>query len=54
MLTQDLVWILEAVMHANYLFLLFSVSILWRPNPRAKGKQQYVSFSTYLLYETLT
>jgi hypothetical protein len=39
MLTQDLVWILEAVMHANYLFLLVGVSILWRPNSHAKGKK---------------
>ncbi|KAG7361464.1 seven transmembrane receptor [Nitzschia inconspicua] len=36
MLTQNLVWILEAVMHVNYLFILVGVSILWRPNSHAK------------------
>jgi len=34
--SQDQLWILQAVTHANYLFILFGVSILWRPNSHAK------------------
>merc|ERR1711957_878904 len=35
-LSQDQLWILQAVTHANYLFILFGVGILWRPNSHAK------------------
>merc|ERR1712157_333188 len=35
-LSQDQMWIMQAVGHANYLFILFGVSILWRPNSHAK------------------
>lgn len=35
-LSQDLMWIVEAINHANYLFILFGVSILWRPNSNAR------------------
>jgi hypothetical protein len=42
MMSQNLLWILEAVMHANYLFILVGVSILWRPNSQAKGKNYAV------------
>jgi len=35
-LSQDQMWILQAVGHANYLFILFGVSVLWRPNSHAK------------------
>mmetsp|Transcript_23423 Transcript_23423/g.26104 ORF Transcript_23423/g.26104 Transcript_23423/m.26104 type:complete len:810 (+) Transcript_23423:83-2512(+) len=34
--SQDQMWILQAVTHANYLFILFGVGILWRPNSHAK------------------
>ena len=35
-LDQENQWILEATMNFNYLFVLCSVAILWRPNPNAK------------------
>jgi len=35
-LTQDQLWVMDAAMHANYLFVLVGVSILWRPNSNAK------------------
>merc|ERR1712157_554520 len=35
-LSQDQMWIMLAITNANYLFILFGVSILWRPNSRAK------------------
>ena len=35
-LTTDQTWILEAVMHVNYLLLLTGVAFLWRPNANAK------------------
>jgi len=35
-LNQDQLWIMQAVTHANYLFILFGVGILWRPNSHAK------------------
>jgi hypothetical protein len=33
-LTEDQMWILEAAMHLNYLFVLIGVAILWRPNSK--------------------
>lgn len=35
-LSQDQMWIIEAVGYGNYLFVLFGVTILWRPNADAK------------------
>jgi len=35
-LSADQIWILRAVGHGNYLFVLFGVSVLWRPNANAK------------------
>ena len=35
-LNQDQMWIMQAVTHVNYLFVLFGVGILWRPNSHAK------------------
>lgn len=35
-LGADQVWIIEAVGYGNYLFILFGVTILWRPNADAK------------------
>jgi mannose/fructose/N-acetylgalactosamine-specific phosphotransferase system component IIC len=35
-LSQERQWILEAAMHANYVFVLVGMAILWRPNSNAK------------------
>lgn len=35
-LSKDQLWIIQAVTHANYLFILFGVGILWKPNSNAK------------------
>jgi mannose/fructose/N-acetylgalactosamine-specific phosphotransferase system component IIC len=35
-LGQEQQWIMEAAMHANYVFVLVGVAILWRPNSNAK------------------
>merc|ERR1719343_1397906 len=35
-LSADQVWILDAVGYGNYFFILFGVTILWRPNSNAK------------------
>jgi len=35
-LSEDQVWILHAVGYGNYLFILFGVTILWRPTADAK------------------
>jgi Lung seven transmembrane receptor len=35
-LSLDQMWIMEAVMHANYLFILFGVAVLWRPTSTSK------------------
>jgi mannose/fructose/N-acetylgalactosamine-specific phosphotransferase system component IIC len=35
-LSQDQQWVMEAGMHANYVFVLVGVAILWRPNANAK------------------
>eukprot|EP00934_Nitzschia_sp_Nitz4_P000170 Nitzschia sp. Nitz4//scaffold3_size479765//319252//321261//NITZ4_000131-RA/size479765-augustus-gene-1.611-mRNA-1//-1//CDS//3329550851//170//frame0 len=35
-LTTDQVWMFEATMHSIYLFVLFGVTILWRPNANAR------------------
>jgi len=35
-LGPDQVWIIEALGYGNYLFILFGVTILWRPNADAK------------------
>mmetsp|Transcript_19270 Transcript_19270/g.39595 ORF Transcript_19270/g.39595 Transcript_19270/m.39595 type:complete len:277 (-) Transcript_19270:428-1258(-) len=36
-LSPHLFWIIDVVGHANYLFIIFGVSILWRPNSDAKS-----------------
>ena len=36
-LNKEQMWILQAVGHGNYLFVLFGVAILWRPNADAKN-----------------
>eukprot|EP00536_Pseudo-nitzschia_multiseries_P001993 jgi/Psemu1/251193/estExt_Genewise1Plus.C_260153 len=36
-LSKDQIWILQAVGHGNYLFVLFGVAVLWRPNADAKN-----------------
>lgn len=35
-LSADQVWILDAVGYGNYFYIIFGVTILWRPNSRAK------------------
>lgn len=35
-LSQDQIWIMEAVMNANYLFILCGVAVLWRPTSTSK------------------
>jgi hypothetical protein len=35
-LNSDQVWMFEATMHLNNLFVILGVAILWRPNPNAK------------------
>jgi hypothetical protein len=35
-LSADQMWMLEGAMHANYLFVLTGVAILWRPNQNSK------------------
>jgi len=35
-LSQDQMWMMQAVAHANYLFILSGVAILWRPNSHAR------------------
>lgn len=44
-LSQDQVWILEAAMHVNYLFILVGVAILWRPNSNAKDYAMQMELS---------
>jgi Lung seven transmembrane receptor len=44
-LTQEWAWVLEAVMHVNYLFILVGVSILWRPNSHAKDYAMQMELS---------
>ena len=36
-MSPHLFWIIDVVGHANYLFIIFGVSILWRPNSDAKS-----------------
>jgi len=36
-LNKEQMWILQAVGHGNYFFVLFGVAILWRPNADAKN-----------------
>jgi hypothetical protein len=35
-LSQDQMWMLDAVLHANYFFLLFGVAVLWQPTSTSK------------------
>jgi len=35
-LNKDQTWIIKAIGYGNYLFILFGVTILWRPNANAK------------------
>jgi len=35
-LSEDQTWIIDAMGYGNYLFILFGVAILWRPNAQAK------------------
>lgn len=35
-LSQDQIWIMDAVLHANYFFLLFGVAVLWQPTSTSK------------------
>ena len=35
-LSPDMMWIMEGIMHLNFIFILTGVAILWRPNANAK------------------
>ncbi len=35
-LSQDQMWIMEAVLEANYFFILFGVAVLWKPTSTSK------------------
>ena len=43
---SDIEWIMEAVRYGNYLFILFGVTILWRPNADAKDYAMQMQIAT--------
>ena len=45
-LSEDQMWIIKAVGYGNYLFILFGVSILWRPNTDAKDYAMQMQLPT--------
>jgi hypothetical protein len=46
-LSTDQLWILEGVMHVNYLVLLLAVAFLWRPNSNARDYAMQIELPAF-------